>query len=78
MQTLYTILIVLAFLTLPAGVLALCRKNKALGKVGPVLILYIIGLIIGNVFHPASMAQVQDLMSSAMVPIAMSLYVLSL
>lgn len=73
MQTLYTILIVLAFLTLPAGVLALCRKNKALGKVGPVLILYIIGLIIGNVFHPASMAQVQDLMSSAMVPIAIPL-----
>lgn len=73
MQTLYTILIVLAFLTLPAGVLYLCRKNKLLGKIGPVMILYVIGLVIGNVFHPAGMAQVQDILSSAMVPIAIPL-----
>lgn len=73
MQTVYTICIVLAFLALPAGVLYLCRKYSFLGKIGPVLILYVIGLVMGNLFHPASMAQVQDIMSSAMVPIAIPL-----
>lgn len=43
---------------------------KLLNKVGPVLVLYILGIIVGNVFHPAGMAKIQDLLSSAMVPLA--------
>lgn len=65
--------LVLAFLLIPAGVISLCRKYKTLGKIGPVMILYIIGLIIGNTIHPSGMAQIQDIMSSAMVPIAIPL-----
>lgn len=68
-----TILMALFFLLAPAGVLWLCRKVKWMGKIGPVLILYIIGIIVGNLFHPQGMAKVQDLLSSAMVPLAIPL-----
>ncbi len=78
----YTIIIVLVFLLAPAGVLALCRKFKWLGKIGPVLVLYVLGIIIGNiglipgVSLPGQMAGVQDILSSAMVPIATPLMLL--
>lgn len=71
------ILMVLFFLLCPAAVLWLCRKFPALGKIGPVLILYIIGIIIGNIFRPAGMAQIQDVLSSAMVPLAIPLMLFS-
>ena len=67
------ILMVLFFLLVPAGVLWLCRKVPVLGKVGPVLILYLIGILVGNIFHPDGMAEIQDLLSSAMVPLAIPL-----
>lgn len=63
----------LFFVLAPAGVLRLCRRVKWMGKVGPVLILYIIGIIVGNLFRPSGMAQIQDLLSSAMVPLAIPL-----
>ena len=69
----WNILMVLFFLTVPAGVLWLCRRVPVLGKIGPVLILYLIGILVGNLFHPPGMAQIQDLLSSAMVPLAIPL-----
>ena len=78
----YTIIIVLVFLLAPAGVLAICRKFKWLGKIGPVLVLYVLGIIIGNIglipgiSLPEQMAGVQDILSSAMVPIAIPLMLL--
>ena len=69
----WNILMVLFFLTVPAGVLWLCRRVPVLGKIGPVLILYLIGILVGNVFHPSGMAKIQDLLSSAMVPLAIPL-----
>lgn len=67
------IIIVILFLLAPAGVLWLCKRVGWLGKIGPVLILYILGIIIGNLLHPSKMAQIQDLLSSAMVPLAIPL-----
>ena len=67
------ILIILFFLLAPAGVLWLCNRVQWLGKVGPVLVLYIIGIFIGNILHPSGMAQIQDILSSAMVPMAIPL-----
>lgn len=64
------ILMTLFFILAPAGVLWACRRVKLLNKVGPVLVLYILGIIVGNIFHPAGMAKIQDLLSSAMVPLA--------
>ena len=42
-----------------------------MGKIGPVLLLYILGVIIGNIgIKPEGMYTLQDIMSSAMVPLA--------
>lgn len=67
------ITIILLFLLLPAAVIWLCGRVKALGKIGPVLILYLLGILIGNTLRPQAMAKIQDLLSSAMIPIAIPL-----
>lgn len=77
-----SILLVLVFLLAPAAVLWACRKVRLLGKLGPVLILYLIGIIIGNIglvpglSLPSGTAKIQDLLSSAMVPVAIPLMLL--
>ena len=43
------IILILVFCTAPAGVLWICKKVPFLGKIGPVLLLYILGVIIGNI-----------------------------
>ena len=41
----------------PAVVIWLCRKYSWLGKLGPIMVLYAIGMLIGNLpYHPAEMA----------------------
>ena len=65
------VLLCLIFCTAPAGVLWLCKKVPFFGKIGPVLLLYLLGVIIGNIgIKPEGMATLQDIMSSAMVPLA--------
>ena len=71
------ILVTLFFLLVPAGVLWLCRRFPLLDKIGPVLILYLIGLLLGNLVHPPGMAHIQDILSSAMVPLAIPLMLFS-
>ena len=71
------ILLIILYLLAPAGVIWLCRKSSFLGKIGPVLILYIMGIIIGNVWHPSAKAQIQEVLSSATVPLAIPLLWLS-
>lgn len=74
MNTFNTIILVTAFCTIPAGVLWLCRKVPVLGKIGPVLILYMVGLAIGNTgLMPDELPLVQDIMSNATVPLAIPL-----
>ena len=68
------VILVSGFCLIPAGVLWLCRKFSFLGKIGPVLILYALGIIIGNVgLMPEQMPAVQELLSNAMVPLAIPL-----
>ena len=67
------ILLILIYLLAPAGVMWLCRKVSWLGKIGPVLVLYILGIILGNVWHPTGMAAIQEVLSSAAVPLAIPL-----
>ena len=68
------IVLVLVFLVAPAGVLWLCRKVPWLGKIGPILLLYAVGLIIGNLpFHARNAALIQELVTSAMIPLAIPL-----
>ena len=67
------ILLILVYILAPAGVLWLCCKVAWLGKIGPVLVLYILGIVLGNVWHPAGMAAIQEALSSAAVPLAIPL-----
>ena len=68
METLNIIILAVAFCIIPAGVLWLCRKIPVLGKIGPVLLLYVTGLIIGNIgLMPDQLPMIQDIMSNATV-----------
>lgn len=64
-------LITLLFVLLPALVLWLCRRFSLLDKLGPIMILYGLGILIGNIgWRPAEMPVVQDIATSATVPLA--------
>lgn len=68
------IVLVAGFCLIPAGVLWLCKKYIILGKIGPVLLLYALGIIIGNIgLMPEQLPAVQELLSNAMVPLAIPL-----
>lgn len=72
------IILVAGFCLIPAGVLRLCRRYSFLGKIGPVLLLYAIGIIIGNIgLMPEQMPAVQEILSNAMVPLAIPLMLFS-
>ena len=71
------------FLLAPALVKWLCGKVSILGKIGPILLLYALGIVIGNlsllpflsesVARPAGLPGIQDMVTSAMVPLAIPL-----
>ena len=46
---LVNILLIIFYLIAPAGVLFICRKNKVFNKIGPVLTLYLLGVIVANI-----------------------------
>ena len=74
MNILNWIILVTGFCLMPAGVLWLCKRYSFLGKIGPVLLLYGLGIIIGNVgLMPEQMPAVQEVLSNAMVPLAIPL-----
>lgn len=59
------------FCLLPAGVLWLCRRYTLLDKLGPIMILYGLGILIGNIgWHPAEMPVAQEIATSASIPLA--------
>ena len=66
----YTFFAIL-FCVTPAGVVWLCRRYSVLGKIGPIMILYAVGMAIGNI--PAiseHLKPLQDLLPNVMVPLA--------
>lgn len=70
-KMLANILLIIFYLVAPAGVLWICRKSKIFGKIGPVLVLYFLGVIVANInIIPESAAGVQDALSSILVPLA--------
>lgn len=73
----FDILLSIFFVLAPAAVMWLCARVKWLGAIGPVLILYGLGLIVGNVVHTPGQAQIQDIISSATVPLAIPLMLFS-
>lgn len=71
MTIFYCIILGIVFCTAPAGILWICKKVTFLEKIGPVLLLYILGVIIGNIgIRPEGMGTTQEILSNAMVPLA--------
>ena len=65
------IALVLFYLLAPAAVLWACRKVKVLDKVGPVLTLYILGVIVANLhIVPDDYYSIQKILQDVMIPLA--------
>jgi len=63
---------------MPAAVIFLCEKYSFFGKIGPILMLYIIGAIIGNTgLLPDSAAGIQDIMTTLIIPLAIPMMLFS-
>ena len=58
------------FCVVPAGVLWLCRKYPICDKIGPVMLLYAIGLVIANIPMPAEIKTLQGIIPTIMIPLA--------
>ena len=58
------------FCVVPAGVLWLCRKYPIFDKIGPVMILYAIGLVLANIPMPDEIAKLQGIIPTIMIPLA--------
>ena len=72
------ILLLLFYLIAPAGILFICRKTKLFNKIGPVLTLYILGVIVANIgIFPAEEAAYDKLFgfmesfSGVLIPLAL-------
>ena len=65
------IIYTLFFCIAPAGVIWACRRYKALEKVGPIMVLYAIGMVVGNLpFLPEGIKALQDMIPNVMIPLA--------
>ena len=71
MAVINIILLVAIFCITPAGVIWLCRRYAWLGKLGPIMVLYGVGMVVGNLpFMPEQIAVVQDILPNVMIPLA--------
>lgn len=76
---LHTALLILFYLLAPAGVIWLCRRVKFLNSIGPILILYVVGLIAGNLpIMPEGAFGLQNSLSSGIVPLAIPMMLFTL
>ena len=70
---------ILFYLLAPAGVIWLCRRSALLAKAGAILLLYILGVVVANLFifpfegAAEKLFPVQDLLTSITIPLAMPL-----
>jgi len=74
-----SILWVMVFLAAPAAILWLCSKVKFLDIIGPVVVCYILGILIGNIgIFPENIFEIQDLLTTLVIPLALPLIFFSL
>ncbi len=63
----YTVFLCVA----PAGVIWACRRFLLLGRLGPIMVLYAVGMVVGNMpFLPAGIATLQEIIPNVMIPLA--------
>ena len=73
-----TLLLILIYILTPAAILWLTTKIALLKKIGPVLLLYLVGIIIGNTGIISEDAlSTQDLMVTIIIPLAIPLMLFS-
>ena len=71
MAILHSVLLTLIFCLAPALVLWLCRRVKWLDWVGPIIVLYGLGILIGNFWWDfEQMPIIQEITTSATIPLA--------
>lgn len=71
MEILSYIVLTAVFCLTPAGVLWLCRRYPALDKLGPIMILYAVGMLFGNLpCLPEQVKTLQDIVPNVMIPLA--------
>jgi len=72
------LLLIAIYVLTPAAVLWLCRKIPLLNKIGPVLLLYLCGLILGNSgLVSEETFKLQDLIVTIIIPLAIPLMLFS-
>ena len=72
------LLLTASYIVTPAIVLWLCRKIKILNKIGPVLLLYLIGILVGNSGIISDEAfKVQDIIVTIIIPLAIPMMLFS-
>ena len=65
------IILALVMCVLPAGVVWLCNRSKVLGKLGPIMVLYAVGMVFGNIPQLVPyLKPLQDVIPNVMVPLA--------
>lgn len=70
--------LIIFYLLSPAAVLWACNKWKILNKIGPVLLLYILGIILANLnLIPAGCKGIQDTISTIAIPLALPMMLYS-
>ena len=71
MEIVNSALLILIFCLAPALVLWLCQRVSLLNKLGPIMVLYGLGIIIGNIgWSPQYMPLIQEITTSATIPLA--------
>ena len=71
------ILLALLFCVTPAVVIWLCRRYPVLDSIGPIMILYGIGLIVANVPMPSQIKVLQELLPNVLIPLAIPMMLFS-
>lgn len=73
-----TVVLVLFYMLIPAFILYLVQKFPILEKIGAVLLVYLIGLIVGNInVLPENAFKTQDLLNTLTIPLALPLMLFS-
>ena len=71
MSVVIYIVLTLVLCVLPAGVVWLCNRSRILAKLGPIMVLYAVGMVMGNVPLLASYLEpLQGVLPNVLVPLA--------
>lgn len=68
---LHTLWLTALYCLTPAGVIWLCRRYPMLEKIGPIMILYAIGMVVGNLpITPSEIHPLQEMLPNVVIPLA--------